>query len=80
MVTMNATEAKAKFLRLIEEVSASGEPITVTKHGKSLVTIIPSVSEERPRAKAGFMKDQVTILGDLMEPFSEEWEQHDLWL
>ncbi|MEI7577282.1 MAG: type II toxin-antitoxin system prevent-host-death family antitoxin [Armatimonadota bacterium] len=79
MITMNATECKAKFLQLIEEVSASGEPVTVTKHGKRLVTIIPSVCEDKPRAKAGFMKDQVTILGDIMEPFTEEWEQVDTW-
>jgi hypothetical protein len=37
-------------------------------------------TKERPKVKAGFMKDRVKILGDIMEPFDDAWVTDDKWL
>ena len=34
MKTMSASEFKAKCLKIMDEVAASGEPVTITKNGK----------------------------------------------
>ncbi|MDQ6746065.1 MAG: type II toxin-antitoxin system prevent-host-death family antitoxin [Actinomycetota bacterium] len=39
--TVTATEAKAKLLALLEEVSA-GEEVEITKHGRVLARLVPA--------------------------------------
>ncbi len=39
--TVTATEAKAKLLALLEEVSA-GEEVEITKHGNVLARLVPA--------------------------------------
>ena len=56
---VGAAEFKAKCLALLDEVQATGEPITVTKRGKPVVTVI-AVNEEKAR--------QAPIFGALKSP------------
>ncbi len=79
MISVNATEFKAKCLQYLDDVRDDGQIVIVTKHGKEVAKLVPVNTPERPKVKAGFMKDRMTITGDIMEPFTEEWEQHDLW-
>jgi prevent-host-death family protein len=67
---MSATEFKARCLALLDEVAATGEVITVHKHGKPVAQLVPAV----PRA-AGYPQEalagSVEFLGDVMAPVLE---------
>ena len=50
---VGAAEFKAKCLRLIDEMQTDGEPITITKRGKPVATLSPSLpKDERPKPLA----------------------------
>lgn len=70
--TMKASECKAKFLGVLDEVAAKHERVIVTKNGKPVAEIIPFV--EKPRSIIGALKGSVTILGDFDEPTDADWE------
>ena len=70
--TMKASECKAKFLGVLDEVAAKHERVIVTKNGKPVAEIVPFV--DRPKSIRGALKGSVTILGDLDEPIDVEWE------
>ena len=70
--TMKASECKAKFLGVLDEVAATHERVIVTKNGKPIAEIVPFV--EKPRSIIGALKGSVTIMGDLDEPTGEDWE------
>jgi prevent-host-death family protein len=74
MRTMTATEFKARCLALLDEVAATGEVITVLKHGRPVAQLVPAV----PRAE-GHPQDAlagtVEILGDVIGPVLEP----DVW-
>ncbi len=80
MITVNATEFKAKCLQFLDDVRDDGQIVIVTKHGEQVAQLIPMATKERPKVKAGFMKDRVKILGDIMEPFDDAWVTDDKWL
>ena len=49
MKTMAAAEFKAKCLALIDRVHNEGEPITITKRGRTVARLVPAGSDdERP--------------------------------
>jgi prevent-host-death family protein len=70
--TMTASECKAKFLDVLDQVGSKGERIIVTRDGKPIAEIIPFV--ERPDSIIGALKGAVTMMGDLEEPTGEAWE------
>jgi prevent-host-death family protein len=70
--TMKASECKAKFLGVLDDVADNHERVIVTKNGKPVAQIIPFV--EKPKSIIGAMKGSVTIIGDLDEPLDVEWE------
>jgi prevent-host-death family protein len=75
MKTMSATEFKARCLALLDDVAATGEVITVLKHGKPVAQLVPAVprGEGHPQdALAG----SVEFLGDVIGPVlpAEVWE------
>jgi prevent-host-death family protein len=55
--TITATQAKAELLGLIDAV-ASGQsgPVTITKHGKAKVMLVPVIALENPRMGYGALK------------------------
>jgi prevent-host-death family protein len=69
---IKASEFKAKCLALIDEVAASGAPLTITKNGKPLVDLVPHQS--KTRNAFGVWKDSVKITGDIVSPIDVEWE------
>ena len=70
--TIAAGEFKAKCLKLMDEVQATGEEIVITKHGKPVAKLAP-LKKELP-SLFGCMKGSVVILGDIIEPVDVEWE------
>ena len=64
-----AGEFKAKCLRLLDEVSRTGQEIVVTKRGKEVARVLPmGVVDDHP------MRGTLEILGDIVSPLGEEWE------
>lgn len=81
MKYVSAAEFKAKCLKLMDEVQAGGEPITVTKRGKPVVTLLaakPPGIETEPgvRSLFGAFKGSVTVLEGFDEttPGDPNWE------
>lgn len=72
MRTMKASEFKAKCLKLMDEVAATGEPILITKNGKAVARLGPAA--DRQRGILGLHKGQIEILGDIISPIDVEWE------
>ena len=72
---MPVSEAKARFLAVVNQVSQSGEGVIVTKRGKPLVQVIP-IKQVKPKPFIGRLKGIVTIHGDLTKPIipAEDWE------
>ena len=66
---------KATCLRLIDEVAKKRTSLIVTKRGKPLVKLVP-VDDEAPPL-FGFLKDTVTIKGDIIAPIEDEWEANE---
>jgi len=52
MRTIGSYEAKTHLPRLLDEVAASREPITITKNGKPVARLVPADDLEERRRKA----------------------------
>jgi len=72
MRTFTASEFKAKCLKIMDEVAATGEPVVITKNGIPLTELIPA--KRRPKRIFGSMKGAVTFVGDIVSPIEEQWE------
>jgi prevent-host-death family protein len=62
---------KAECLRLMDEVARTGRPVVITKHGKPVAQLAPVPAA--PRSSFGYLKDTVTIRGDVVAPSGERW-------
>ena len=67
-------EFKANCTRLLREVQASGEPITVTSRGKEVAVVTAAVPKPKRESLLGAMKGTATIVGDLDDPIDPDWE------
>jgi len=76
MRTMKASEFKAKCLAVMDEVAATGEPVTITKNGKPVAKLVsPGTGEAPVKSIIGLHKGQIEILGDIISPVGEDdWE------
>jgi len=72
---MGASEFKAKCLAILDEVRRTGEPVTITKHGRPVARVVPAVAEDVAHPQ-DTLKGTVQILGDVLEPVlpAEAWE------
>jgi len=66
--------AAGQCLAIMDQVSKSGEPVLVTKHGKPVVKLVPA--EKQGDDIFGYMAGKVKILGDIVGPITppEDWE------
>lgn len=69
--TIKASEFKAKCLRLMDEVAESGEEIVITKNGQPVSRLLPY--REKTRLAFGRNRDNIRVLGDIVEPMPAEW-------
>lgn len=69
---IKASEFKAKCLRLMDEVSESGEPLVITKNGRPVAQLGPVVA--RPSTLVGAHAGKIRILDDIVAPIDEDWE------
>ena len=69
---MGAAEFKAKCLRIMDEVAATGEAVTVTKRGKPVARLVPVTT--RPPTLRGFLKGGVKAGRDIISPVAVPWD------
>lgn len=72
MRTIKASEFKAKCLKIMDEVAATGEPVVITKNGVPITQLIPA--RRRPESLFGALKGAVSIRGDIIAPVDAEWD------
>ncbi len=70
--TIKASEFKAKCLKLMDEVAASGKEIVITKNGRPISRLVPY--REKPKSLFGIDRGRIELLGDTVEPPKVEWE------
>jgi antitoxin (DNA-binding transcriptional repressor) of toxin-antitoxin stability system len=58
----------------MDQVSQSGEPVVITKHGKPVVKLVPA--ENKADDIFGYMAGKFKILGDIVGPTAVgEWKR-----
>jgi prevent-host-death family protein len=67
--TVPAGEFKNRCLRLMDEVSRHGVPITITRRGKPLVRVVPARDEKESRSLLGTIVHEDDIFST-----GESWE------
>lgn len=77
MITVQASEFKAKCLQMMDQVAATGEPILITKRGRPVARLMPP---ERKRFYIGALKGMISIPddADIISPTGESWEPRTL--
>jgi prevent-host-death family protein len=72
--TVKAAEFKAKCLDLMDQVAATGNPLTITKRGKPVARLVPV--QQRPKSLFGALKGHIQIKGDIVGEIvgADEWE------
>lgn len=73
MLIIGAGEFKAKCLKLMDRVNKSHEEIVITKHGKPIARLVP-VEPVETKSAFGFLKESISINGDITEPIDENWD------
>jgi prevent-host-death family protein len=74
MKQIPAGEFKAQCLSIMDQVSQTGEPIVVTKHGKPVVKLVPA--ENRVDDIFDYMAGKAKVAGDIVGPVTplDDWE------
>ena len=80
--TIKASEFKAKCLKLMDEVAASGDEIVITKNGKPVAKLTPCKPasqempyQDRPKSPFGLNRGRYEIIGDLDDAFDDvDWD------
>ncbi|MCH2516842.1 MAG: type II toxin-antitoxin system Phd/YefM family antitoxin [Dehalococcoidia bacterium] len=71
MRTVKASEFKAKCLKIMDEVAATGEPVVITKYGVPVAQLVPAV--QKPKTLFGALKGSILYMGDVTSPIDVEW-------
>ena len=66
--TIAAAEFQAKCLRLINEMSEDGEPVTITNRGRPVALLAPVRPEGEDRSIIGALKGSVLAYDDPFLP------------
>ena len=66
---IKVSDFKVNCSKLIRSVAESGEPLTITKYGRPVAKLVPY----KGKSLFGMFKDDMRIVGDIMEPLDVEW-------
>jgi len=64
---IGATEFKAKCLAILDEVSKTGEPVTILKRGRPVASLVPPIALEEEYPQYALM-GSVESASDIMGP------------
>ncbi len=76
MITVGASEFKAKCLGLISDVETKRETVVVTRHGREVAMLVPMKLAENVDPLDRYRFPGVEVVGDIESPIytDEEWE------
>ena len=72
MRSIEASEFKAKCLKIMGEVAATGEAVLITKNGVPITQLIPA--RRRPETLFGALDGSASINGDIVSPLETGWD------
>jgi prevent-host-death family protein len=70
MVSISATQFKARCLSLLDEVASSGSEIVVTKRGRPVARLVPLEGETSMLGSVRFIGSDE----DLVKPIDDSWD------
>lgn len=76
--TISISKFKTHCLKLIDRMGKTHRPLIITKRGKPVAQVLlPQVTQSVGGADSPFgsLEGTVTIRGDVIGPFHEEWGQ-----
>jgi prevent-host-death family protein len=67
MITIQASEFKAKCLALMDQVARTGETIVISKHGRAIAELR---AHRAPRVESliGLQSGRIQVTGDILSP------------
>ncbi|HMJ62496.1 MAG TPA: type II toxin-antitoxin system prevent-host-death family antitoxin [Bryobacteraceae bacterium] len=68
---ISIAEAKAKLTQLIHAVE-KGEKVTISRHGRPVVDLVPTDWEQRQKPKFGTGKGKFTVDPHAFDPMTDE--------
>lgn len=68
--TLGITEFKAHCLRVADDVARTGRPVTITRHGRPLVELVPARPLRPLEGSVEFLVDEE----ELLAPIDVEWD------
>ena len=76
MKTMNASDFKARCLKILDEVGKTGEEVMILKRGHPVAKLVAVVEAGGTRTPQEGLLGTVTILGDVVGPAlpAADWE------
>lgn len=66
--TLQASEFKAKCLRILDEVAATGQSVTITKRGRVVARLVPATPASNARYPQLDLLGTVRVSGDILSP------------
>ena len=69
---MQASEFKAKCLKIMDNVADTGETVIITKNGTPVAELIPA--RKKPEQLYGALKGSIEIKGDIISPLDVTWD------
>jgi prevent-host-death family protein len=69
-MTVNMHDAKTRLSQLVAKVEA-GEEVVISRNGKPVAKLTRIVPKKR--AKFGFAKGSIEIVGEITDPMPAEW-------
>ncbi|HEV2350553.1 MAG TPA: type II toxin-antitoxin system Phd/YefM family antitoxin [Terriglobia bacterium] len=74
MKTIAAGKFKATCLKIMDDVSATREPVLITKNGRPVAKLVPA--DEKSSNILGCLSDVMEIVGDIESPVlpPEAWK------
>lgn len=70
--TYTASRLKAELLGVLDAVARSGEPVTVTKHGRPIARIVPFDDDAPLTGSVTFHATDDELVAPLREPWHAE--------
>lgn len=76
MEVVNISEFKKKYLAILEKVEQTGQPILITRRGKTIAKITAAYEPPEKTSWLGSLSSTGVIVGDIVKPVLEEttWE------
>ena len=69
---------KAQCTAIVGTVARTGQPVTITRHGKAVAEVVPARAEPQGKRVFGGMEGTLEITGDIVDT-SDLWDE-EAWL